>query len=209
MVRKTREEALETKNLLLDAAETVFYNKGFSSTTLMDVANEAGMTRGAIYWHFKNKSDLFEAMVERVKMPLESIFDESTADSETQPLARLREFSLHFLNKLAVDKRQQRVFTIMLYRFEMSGQSELVEERAKESFLRVEKRLFRALKNAVERGELPANTDIKTAVCYNHAFFTGIIHNFLYMPANMDLKSLATSLVNTHFQSLINNPPLK
>ncbi|MDR3299114.1 MAG: TetR family transcriptional regulator, partial [Candidatus Accumulibacter sp.] len=66
MVRKTREEALVTRNAILDAAETVFQEHGVSRTSLAEVAVAAGVTRGAVYWHFTNKADLFDAMVQRV-----------------------------------------------------------------------------------------------------------------------------------------------
>ena len=58
MVRRTKEEAQETRNSILDAAERVFFEKGVSRTSLADIAQAAGVTRGAIYWHFAHKSDL-------------------------------------------------------------------------------------------------------------------------------------------------------
>ena len=54
MARRTRDEALETRNTILDTAERVFSERGVSHTTLADIAAAAGVTRGAIYWHFKN-----------------------------------------------------------------------------------------------------------------------------------------------------------
>ncbi|WP_291742772.1 TetR family transcriptional regulator, partial [Limnobacter sp. UBA1615] len=69
MVRKTKEEAQETRNLILDTAEAVFSEKGVSRTTLNDIAKAADLTRGAIYWHFKNKADLFDAMFQRAILP--------------------------------------------------------------------------------------------------------------------------------------------
>ncbi|MDV7394715.1 TetR family transcriptional regulator, partial [Arthrospira platensis SPKY1] len=63
MVRKTKEEAWETRQRILDAAEQVFQRQGVSRTSLSHIAAEAGVTRGAIYWHFKNKVDLYDAMI--------------------------------------------------------------------------------------------------------------------------------------------------
>ena len=73
MVRRTRDEAAETRNGILDAAERVFSERGVSHTSLEDIAQAAGVTRGAIYWHFKNKSQLFAAMVNRVSLPIEDM----------------------------------------------------------------------------------------------------------------------------------------
>ena len=57
MVRRTKEDAVATRNSLLDAAERVFYDKGVSRASLGDIAQAAGATRGAIYWHFKDNAD--------------------------------------------------------------------------------------------------------------------------------------------------------
>ena len=61
MVRRTKEDALETRKRILDAAVEVFNRLGVAQTSLNDVAKEAGVTRGAIYWHFTNKVAMFDA----------------------------------------------------------------------------------------------------------------------------------------------------
>jgi len=64
--RWTRERRLEhTRSLLLDAAEDVFAEKGFTPATLDDIAHAAGYTKGAIYKHFAAKEDLFLAVSDR------------------------------------------------------------------------------------------------------------------------------------------------
>ena len=64
--RWTRERRLEhTRALLLDAAEEVFAEKGFTPATLDDIASAAGYTKGAIYKHFTTKEDLFLAVSDR------------------------------------------------------------------------------------------------------------------------------------------------
>jgi AcrR family transcriptional regulator len=64
--RWTRERRLEhTRSVLLDAAEEVFAEKGFTSATLDDIAYAAGYTKGAIYKHFATKEDLFLAVSDR------------------------------------------------------------------------------------------------------------------------------------------------
>jgi len=62
----TREKRLErTRSLLLDAAEEVFAEKGFTPASLDDIARAAGYTKGAIYKHFATKEDLFLAVSDR------------------------------------------------------------------------------------------------------------------------------------------------
>ena len=63
MMRRTKEEAEQTRQDLLDAALTVFSQKGYTATRLEDVARAAGVTRGAIYHHFGSKAELYSALI--------------------------------------------------------------------------------------------------------------------------------------------------
>lgn len=72
MERAGRKKTLETRDRILDAAEDVFNESGYSNTTLNEIAEAAGVTRGAIYWHFKNKEDLFQAMCLRIRVPMDA-----------------------------------------------------------------------------------------------------------------------------------------
>ena len=58
--RLTRAESKEnTRRLLIEAAERVFMRQGFQRATLDNIAADAGFTKGAVYWHFRSKEDLF------------------------------------------------------------------------------------------------------------------------------------------------------
>lgn len=70
MTRKTKEEALKTYHTLLDAAAELFSFQGIGQTTLNDIAKQAGMTRGAVYWHFANKDEVIQALWERDAAPV-------------------------------------------------------------------------------------------------------------------------------------------
>ena len=70
-MRKTKEEAQQTRSNLLNAALNVFYERGVSKASLDEIAKAAGVTRGALYWHFKNKEDLFEALFQNYYADLE------------------------------------------------------------------------------------------------------------------------------------------
>jgi len=59
MVRKTKEEALKTKKLIMTIAKQLFCEKGLDRTKLCDIAQKSGLTRGAVYWHFDNIDELF------------------------------------------------------------------------------------------------------------------------------------------------------
>ena len=73
MVRKTKAQAEVTRNAILDAAERLFEVQGLSRTSLQDIASAAGVTRGAIYWHFRDKRELFDSLMERALLPFERL----------------------------------------------------------------------------------------------------------------------------------------
>jgi TetR/AcrR family acrAB operon transcriptional repressor len=66
MARRTKEEAQATRSHILDTAELVFEQRGVSGTSLHEIAKAAGVTRGAIYWHFADKQALVAAIREDV-----------------------------------------------------------------------------------------------------------------------------------------------
>jgi len=63
MARKTKAEAEQTRLRILKAALGLFAAKGYERTTFEDVARRIGLTKGAVYWHFKSKPDLLESLV--------------------------------------------------------------------------------------------------------------------------------------------------
>ena len=88
-MRRTKEDAQQTRETLIDAAEQVFAERGVSRTSLQEIAKAAGMTRGAIYWHFKDKAELFNAMMERTTLPMQDTLKAIDTAHETQPLREL------------------------------------------------------------------------------------------------------------------------
>ena len=93
MVRKTKEDAELTRQRIIDAAREVFLARGVSRSTLEHIAARAGVTRGAVYWHFSNKTDLFHAMREQVFLPLIDRMDDTLlVEGSEDPLTRIENF---------------------------------------------------------------------------------------------------------------------
>jgi len=117
MARRTKKDALLTRSTLLDAAERLFQKRGVSRTSLADIARTAGVTRGAVYWHFKDKADLFDAMLERVTLPLEVDMDRVMKQEGDV----LRAWCAHLrgvLHQIAHDARTRRVLQIAMQKVE-------------------------------------------------------------------------------------------
>ena len=66
MARRTKEEALETRERLIEAALEIMSEKPFSSVSMSEIAKRVGLSKGATYWHFKNKTDILLNVIENV-----------------------------------------------------------------------------------------------------------------------------------------------
>ena len=109
MARRTKEEAAITREQLLDAAEHVFRERGVAGSSLAEVAAAAGVTRGAVYWHFRDKADLCAAMCERATLPLETMLERRRCGAHADPLARCaswRSTALHAARRAIRGRRR-------------------------------------------------------------------------------------------------------
>ncbi len=85
-MRRTKAEAAETREAILLAAEQVFLERGVNQSTLTEIACYAGVTRGAIYFHFEDKLDIFQSIIGRARFPQEEIMLQAARFDHPNPL---------------------------------------------------------------------------------------------------------------------------
>lgn len=202
MARRTKEDALQTRKQLIDAAEIVFHRKGVAQTSLNNIAQEAGLTRGAFYWHFKNKQDIFKAMLDRQMAPLEQLDPIVDESDEADPLAGLRESLLFVVRELQEDPRRRRVYEIIFQKCEMTAQNEPMGTLLRQSVLVGSDRMRLAFNDAIKRKQVPTNLDINSAITHLHVQITGVIYLWLLLPDNFDLQTQATRMIDLFFDQL-------
>lgn len=112
-MRRTKEEADKTRAAILKAALKVFYKKGVSRATLADIGEAAGVTRGAVYWHFKDKTDLFLQLSAEITNS-RHFNPETWSDESIQTLEDLRDAILGRL-RLFFDDRDVRIFMMTIF----------------------------------------------------------------------------------------------
>jgi TetR/AcrR family acrAB operon transcriptional repressor len=208
MVRKAKGESESTYCALLDAAERTFADKGVSHTTLNDVACAAGLTRGAIYWHFKDKSALLEAMCDRVFLPMQSLHNEITASAGNDPMAALRQMMMHMLEQVARNERQRKVFDIMFHHCEKDdAMAFFTNEKSKRS--ECLSKLQALAGEAVTRGKLPAATDTKLVVQAINGYLIGLLYEWLIDTDAYDLGTHAGAMIDLFLAGLVVKPPLR
>lgn len=195
MARKTKEEALKTRQMLLDAAIEQFALRGVSNTTLTDIADAAGVTRGAVYWHFSSKSELFNAMWQE-QLPLRDLIHHKLKQIECgNPLLDLRNKFVLGLQYIAETPRQRALMQILYHKCEFN--SDMMSEyeiRKKIGFGYDTVRDI--LQGCVRNQILPKDTNIEIILIVLYSAFSGLIKNWLMAPQQFDLYQQAPLLVD-------------
>ncbi len=201
MPRRTKADAEATRHRLLDAAEQLFQSRGVSRTSLQDIASAAGATRGAVYWHFKDKADLFNAMMERVTLPLE----QALPDGDVAPqdaLTALYGALLHALQVTAQDARTQRVFEVATHMVEYGDEMHAVRERHLRIRNECVARTRLALEEAAGQQQRPLALPAQAAALGLHVMVDGLIQNWLLDPGAFDLEQTGQDALGAYLRGL-------
>jgi len=202
MVRKTKEQALATRSALLDAAEHLFQAHGVSRTSLQAIAAAAGVTRGAVYWHFKDKGELFNAMMERACLPMEQSTAALERDAAAAPLKALQMHVMSVFTRIVADRQMQRVFEIAIHKVEYVDELSAVRQRHLARRHDYTAKLARALRAAQKRGEiLPTPGALRLAIGL-YALIDGLIQNWMLDPAAFDLGRVGRRALKVHLAGL-------
>ena len=108
-VKRTQTERSEaTRDALIEAARPLFAERGYADVGTEEIVRSAGVTRGALYHHFKDKRDLFEAVYERIEAELaQRIASGALGAGAAEPLAAMRAGAEMFLQAATEPEAQQ------------------------------------------------------------------------------------------------------
>lgn len=201
MARPNKQESALTRDKILDAAEFEFLEKGFSRSTLNGIAKRAGVTRGAIYWHFSDKVAIFEAILERVQLPLEAIFEAAERDSE-YPLQALHQLCYQCLLQLAQCPQSKRVHTILFHRCERVDELGDFVERENHMRLTMQQRVESLIKHAQQKGQVRSDSSPEVLAWAMKSYIMGIYNLFLRAPDEVNLEQEAENILDVFFQGL-------
>ncbi|AEX53198.1 transcriptional regulator [Rahnella aquatilis CIP 78.65 = ATCC 33071] len=206
MARKTKSQALETRQQILDAAVREFSARGVSSTSLTDIANAAGVTRGAIYWHFRNKVELFNAIWEAYESRIKVLEVEYQTKFPNNPLRILREILIYILVATVTDSQRKALMEIIFHKCEFVGEMTSVHEARKALYMEGYGKIERILVRCIEEKQLPATLDTRQAAIILRAYLTGLMENWLFIPESFDLEGDAGRFVDTYIDMLRQSP---
>jgi TetR/AcrR family acrAB operon transcriptional repressor len=196
MPRRTKEDALATRHALLDAAELLFQQRGVSRTSLQDIAQAAGVTRGAVYHHFADKAALFDAMMERVRLPLEDA-ELQAATTPEQAWAALETMLVEVFRRIADSEQVHRVFEIAIMKVEYVDEMAALRERHKQAKLEHREAMQRGLRRA---GLSPGRAEV--AARGLQALVVGLIHSWMLEQGSFSLLAVGKAAVKAQLAGL-------
>jgi TetR/AcrR family acrAB operon transcriptional repressor len=202
MARRTKEEAAATRDSILDAAEKLFVEQGVSRTTLQHIASAAGVTRGAIYWHFDDKGALFNAMMERATLPLEAAMQLLDQSDAADPLDDLCEYVLEVFRVTVDNPQARRVFEIATLKMEFVDELDAVRVRRNQSLAGWMARAEGRIRLAINRGQISSKVVPRVVALGMWAMIDGLIRNWLLDPSSFDLMEVGRELVGAHVEGL-------
>jgi len=207
MVRRTKEDAQATRNHILDTAVEVFSHKGVAHTSLNDIAKEAGVTRGAIYWHFADKVNMFDAMIERLVCPLMINAEDREARIKADPLGFVLEATQEFLGRMLGDANFRKVFEIFWHKCEYVGEMANIRDCHLEEGENHIDVLHRAFQLAREKGQTDQFLTPHQATIGLISLLDGLLFNWTKDPLMFPLDSYAQPILDAYFRGLGTKPP--
>lgn len=207
MARRTKEEAQETRRRLLDAAEELFQRKGVSRTSLAEIAETAAVTRGAVYWHFKDKADLFNAMIERGTEPLRALGCARTSGPDEHPIETIRLLTRAVFRTVVDDPRMRRLLEVAMHKVEYVDEHRAVRDRHLSKRNMHLLNIETDLRRAADCGELPATVALRPAALGLLALVDGLTAQWLLDPRAFDLVDTGAQAVDVYLTGLTCGAP--
>lgn len=199
MVRKTKENAEITRQRIIDASRQVFLSRGVSRTSMEQIATEAGVTRGAVYWHFSNKTELFKTLREQVLLPLIDRMDESLlVKNNDDPIGQIGNFLSGTIDALNESSDTRQTFEIMMVKCEYVEELSALLEQTLSNCEHITKKLEQLYERAKTKGQLKPDASPIILAMDTHLFFSGLIHLWVKDLDYKHYRDQAKNLISNH-----------
>lgn len=180
----------------------MFLQRGVGRTSLNDIAHAAGLTRGAVYWHFEDKTALYNALMDRFSDSCQAVLQGHTATYGDDALATLRATAMTPLRLMREDPRAQRLFTIAMHRIEFSDDLAAIWARHVDKGSEYITMMEDALRAAQAQGPYPLRLPLRCAALGLFALIDGLLTYATLDPAGMAALADADSIVDAYLGGL-------
>jgi len=199
MVRQTKENAELTRQRIIDAARQVFLVRGVSRTSMEQIASAAGVTRGAVYWHFSNKTELFSVMREQVYLPLIDRMDDNLQlENNEDPLTQIENFLNGTIQALNESSDTRETYEIMMIKCEYVEEFSEVLRQILDNCDGIIKKLEQLYQRANKKGQLCASQDPAKLALDTHLFFSGLLHMWVKDIDGSHFRNRTHALIANH-----------
>ena len=203
-MRRTKEESERTRQQILVAARREFALHGVTRTTLQRIAAAAGVTRGAVYWHFANKRELFQTMREQVSLPLFDHADVLAFDGP-DPLRTIERFLRGLIDQLTTNLQTRRTFDILSLKCEYVDEFRPELKRHVRRSDELTAKFAAVYRRARDAGAMRGDITAEMAALSSCVFVTGLLRLWLMDEDGAQFRTHADALISSHVAML--RPP--
>lgn len=173
MARRTKAEALVTRENILNSALDIFSEKSYSNVSVVEIAAKAGVTKGAVYWHFKGKDEIILKIVEESCKKNESDFLDIYGTPKS--LLALRNFYKESLVRPTQDERYKKIHSMMFHRHEWPKDLQAkMTDIVSESMSREVQMLETLISKAQAAGKVRLDVDARHVASLTSSVFRGL-----------------------------------
>lgn len=199
MVRKTKEDAQLTRQRIIDAAREVFLTRGVSKSSLEHIAAQANVTRGAVYWHFKNKTEIFHALRDQVFLPLIDRMDDALAvESSDDALTQIEKSLCDTVHELNNNIEMRQTYEIMMMKCEYVDEFATVLQQILDNCANISDKFELAYVRANAQKILAGTHSPRALALDTHLFFSGLLHMWVKDFDGSRFRFQAIELIKSH-----------
>ncbi len=198
MVRRTKEEAEETKDKIVRATLEIFCEKGYSRTTFDEIARRINLTKGAVYWHFRNKADILTEIIHRAFLLSRQELGQQVPELKT--LEDLRRYLLCEIRLIQQHEQYRKFLFFVLFQMEWSEAILNKVSAELQDIIQSGRNVIKeVLTFAQKNGEISASADIEETLCVISCMWQGILKNVVKPEFKID----GERLLNRSFQVIV------
>ncbi len=193
-MKRTKAEADKTRQDLIRSAWHIFSQKGYAETRLSDIARDAGVTRGAIYWHFGNKENLLVSLFKERADSYFTIIAE-ILEKDLNPMEKIKAILVNIIKKMETDDQFKAEEILMLRRRDDKAGFQQIHDYIKQRTKKHAELLLRIIVEGQKRGEIRNGIDPQNIVSLFFVFIGGF--------AKLKLHRGASSFVIPDLEELV------
>lgn len=204
MPRRKKEDAEKTYHALLDAAQRVFIRQGVARTTLNHIAEEASLTRGAVYWHFENKDDLILSLWQNRMGSLNKDITNALENiSIDDPVTEFRNIIHTSIQNIIDNQATGQALRIMMHCVEITDEETPLRDYLDKKRDRYFQSMIIAIKTLQENGQLKVNMPAETVAGAMLAYIYGLVQSHLEPGGFIHLERDLSALIDLFLSSFM------